>query len=539
MTRRGWPLAVVAVLAVGIAIRASFLFWSPLPATLDGFRYARLAEGVVSSGGLVALDVESDELVTTWLLATTSAVTDVGPLYLAQPFVACLGGASVLSGVVLVRGVGRSFGWPDRRVRTAAILAGFALAIEGLYLRRSGVPDEEALGLLLLPLFALAAHRTFTSRRVAWGVPFVLLAGTYPLLHNLSSVAAAMTLTALAALHVRREPSRVIVLVAGGSTVGFWTYFFGYYAVAERYGLQLTYSGLIREHPGSFLAWIVLLAIAAVWLSSTTHLSQRATFATGFGILFLVAGLNLVQPIFPGTVRTPPLVLALVALFAVPVGVAAWGTPWILRRGGDGHLVVALLAGPLALVWFTLTTSLSPVFFDATLRAQSFAHFGVFALAAVVAVGVATRHEMVGRVLVLSIVLVTVLSVPLGFVHLDTGTAPRTVHESEFGAITVAGSGGTYTSDHRLSRLWGLYYGEARGSIGPTRTWLGGGPPPDCPTVATEAWTRSGAHFYPTEPSTLSSTRYSAWKTRRNLVYSADGYSEVVVGVPPGDTGRC
>lgn len=537
MIRRGWPLVVGTVLAVGIAFRAAFLFWSPLPATLDGFRYARLAEGVLSSGQLVALDVQSDELVTTWLLATTSAVTDVGPLYLAQPVVACLGGASALAAVVLVRGLGRSFGWPDRRVRTAAVLAGLMLAIEGLYLRRSGVPDEEALGLLLLPLFALAAHRTFSTRRIAWGVPFVLLAGTYPLLHNLSSVAAAMTLTALAALHVRREPSRLTVLVAAGSTVGFWTYFFGYYAVAERYGLQLTYSGLIREHPGSFLAWIVLLAIAAAWLVSTTHLSQRATFATGFGILFVVVGVNVVQPIFPGTVRTPRLVLALVGLFVVPVALAAWGTPWVLRRGDDGHLVVALLVGPLVLVWFTLTTSLSPVFFDATMRAQSFAHVGVVALAAAVAVGVGSRHRMAGRALVLSLALVALLSVPLGFIHLDTASAPRTVHESEFRAATVAGSGGNYTSDHRLSRLWGLYHGDARGSIGPTRTWLGGGPPPDCPTLATAEWTRTGAHFYPTEPLTLSEERYEGWKRTQNLVYSSNGYTEVVVGTTPGNGG--
>jgi hypothetical protein len=536
MSRRGWPLVVFSVLAVAVAIRAAFLSWSPLPATLDGFRYARLAEGVLSTGQLVALDVEADELVTTWLLALSSAVTDVKPLYLAQPLVACLGGGSALAGVVLVRGVGRSFGWPTRRLRTAAVLAGLTLAIEGLYLRRSGVPDEEALGLLLLPLFALAAQRTFRSRRSAWAVLFVLLAATYPPLHNLSSVAAALTLTALGALHVRRDPSRETVLVAGGSIVGFWTYFFGYYSIAEQFGLGLTYSGLIREHPGAFLAWIVLLAVGVAWLYSTTHRPQRATFAAGFGLLFVVVGLNVVQPIFPGTVRTPQLVLAMVALFVVPVGMAAWGAAWLLRREGDGHLVVALLAGPLALVWFTLTTSLSPLFFDATMRAQSFAHFGVIALAAVVAVGVASRRRTAGRVLVVLLAVVAVLSVPLGFIHLDTATAPRTVHESEFSAATVAGTGGNYTSDHRLSWLWGLYHGEQRGSIGTTRTWLGGGPPPACPAVATEEWTRSGAHFYPTEPLRLTPERYHSWRTTGDLVYSADGYADVVV-VHPGDNG--
>jgi hypothetical protein len=537
MNRGRWLLPVVAALAVGIAIRASFLLWSPLPATLDGFRYARLAEAVLAAGDGFAADVESDELVTTWLLAVASAVTDVGPLRLAQPLVACVGGASVLAGLVLVRGLGRAFGLPDRRVRTAAVLAALTLAVEGLYLRRSGVPDEEAFALLLLPLFALAAHRLFVTRRPARGVAFVALAGTYPPLHNLSSVAAALTLTALAVLHVHGAPSRRSVVLAGGATLGFWAYFFGYYAVAERVGLELTYSGLIREHPGTFLAWIVLLAVGTGWLASTSRRSQRASLALGFGVLFLVAGANLVRPVFPGTLRTPPLVLGPVLLFVVPVALAAWGLPETFRQGGDGPAVIALVVGPLTLVWFTLSTSLTPRFFSAAMRAQSFAHFGVVALAAVVAVGASRRRPAVGRSLVLALALVAALSAPLGFVHLDTGTAPRTVHGSEFGATSVAGSGGSYASDHRLARLWGLYYGEDRGEIGPTRAWLAGGPPPGCPTVALEEWTHSGAHFYPAAPLRLSSDRYRSWQRRGHLVYSADGYTEVVIVAPVGGDG--
>jgi hypothetical protein len=535
-------MVVVGVLAVAVAFRASFLLWSPLPATLDGFRYARLAEAVLAGGDAFAADVESDELVTAWTLAAASAVVDVGPLHLAQPFVACLGGASALSGLVFVRLLGRSLGWPDRRTRHAAVLAGLALAVEGLYLRRSGVPDEEAIGLLLVPLFALAGHRTIASRRRAWAAVFVLLAAVYPALHNLSAMIAALTLTALAALYVQRRPARDSVVVAGGMAVAFWGHFFGYYAVADRLGLGLTYTGIVRDHPGAFLAWIVLLAVGAAWLASTKGRFQRSTLGVGFGLLFVAASANVVQPLFPGTVRTPALVLALVVPFLLPVALVAWGLPAVLRRGGDGpgrsgdgFVVVALLLGPLAMVWYGLTTSLTPDFFGMINRAQSFAHVAVFALAAVVAVEATVRRRRVGQVLVVGLALVAVVSVPLGFVHLDTGTAPRTVHESEFGAARVAGSGGNYTSEHRLARLWGLYYGAERGEIGSTRSWVGGGAPPGCPTLATEEWTRSAAHFYPSEPLRLPAERYDAWKTDGNLVYSADGYTDVSVVVPPGD----
>ncbi|WP_255150044.1 sodium:phosphate symporter [Halorarius halobius] len=538
MSRRRWPLLVVAAVSVGLAARAAFLYWSPLPATLDGFRYARLAAGL--DGSLLASAVQSDELVWTLLLGAAADVTGVRPLYLAQPLVACIGGASVLGGLVLVRGVGRAADWPARRTFHASVLAGLGLAVSGMYLRRTGVPDEEALALLLLPLFALAAHRALASNRRAWAGLFGLLALVYPPLHNMSSLVAAFTLTAVVVVHLAQAESRREVLAPTVAVAGFWSYFFGYYTAAERVGLELTYSGLLGDHLGAFFAWLVVLAVGTVWLYTTTDRAVRTTLGVGVGIWFLAAGANLVAPVFPGTIETPPLILGLALLYVVPVALFAWGLPSVRRLGGDAPATVALLLAPVALVWFTLATSLTPEFFGTAMRVQVHAHVATFVLAAVVAVAIAADRPVAGRTLVAVLVVATLLSAPFAFVHIDTATAPRTVHASEFDAVSVAASSGGYASDHRLSRVGPLYYGgNVSGAVGPTRAWLAGGDPPDCLTLAQRSWTVEGAHFYPTPPLRLPPDRFDRWHERGNLVYSTGGTTETYLVVPPGESETC
>ena len=524
-----WGLLVVTALAVGVAARGAFLWWSPLPATLDGFRYARLANHVISTGNLFGSGVESDELITTLVLAVGSEVTGLRPLYLAQPLAAVVGGASVLAGIVLVRGLGRARGWSPRRTFHASVLAALGLAVSGMYLRRTGVPDEETLTLLLLPLFALAAHRALSSRRLAWVALSVALAAVYPPTHNMSALVAAFTLTGVATIHVVEATTRRDVLAALVAAGGFWGYFFGYFAVAEVLGLRLTYSGLLRNHFGALLAWLVVLVVATRWIRSTSKRAVRGLFGVGIGIGFLAAAVNLVTTVFPGTIRTPPLILGLVLLYVVPVGLFAWALPTVVRKGGDAPAVVSLVMGPIALGWFTFSTSLTPEFFGAVMRVQVHAHIAVFVLAAVGAVGIATRHSVSGQAVVGALVLATVFSAPFAFVHIDTATAPRTVHESEFAAVEFASSSGTYASDHRLSRVGPLYYNRGNGTVAPTHAWLDGTAPPACPTLGQRLWTTDGAHFFPAAPKTLSPVRYRNWKATGNLVYSVNGYTESVV----------
>lgn len=534
MSSRRATAGLAAAVVVAVAVRALFLHWSPLPATLDGFRYASLAVDVHTTGRVPVLAIDADELVTTLVLAVASEVTGVRPLSLAQPLVAVAGGVAALAGYVVVRTLGRSRNWSRTQIRRAGVLAVAALAVEGLFVRRTGVPDEEAFGLLLLPLFALAVHRAIQTRRRRWLATVVVVGGAYPLLHNFSGIAGALVATALAAAHVARSPDTRTVGVAVAIAGGYWAYFFGYFAVAKRLGLRLTYSGLITDHPGSLAAWVVVVAIGVAWLRVAAARGRQAAFGIPLVGFFLVAGANVVRPVFPGTLQTPMVVLALVAIYLIPVAVFLVGVPRVGR--GESTLVLALLAGPLALVLYTLTTALTPKFFGAVMRAQTFLHIAVFAVAAVAIVDTLADRRHLGRALAVVFLLAAVATAPLAFVHLDTGTAPRTVHESEFAAASFASQKlpGRYVSDHRLARAGDAYYRGTSAGVGPVRAWLYGGPPPDCPTLAQYAWTTEAAHFYPSPAARLSTDEYRAWTRSVDVVYVVGGRTETVLGVAGG-----
>jgi hypothetical protein len=557
-------LLVLAVFAAALAARAAPLYWSPLPATLDGFNYAGLARATLATGAFPwnADVLAADEVGFTAVLSTASAVTGVEPLSLAQPLIAVVGAAAPLAGIALARDLAPA-SWSPRRIRVAAALVGFGLALEGLFLRRTGVPDEEAVGLLLVPLLALVAGRWLAGGRRAWGGLTLLLLVVLPPLHNLSSLLGLLTVSGLVALHAVRGTGgglrRVAALAAGA-----WVYVFGYFLLTARVGLVTSYGQLFEPYLGLFLAWVVLMAFAVVWVGGADPRGQRAAFLAPVGLGVLLVAVNAVVPLFPGTVPTLSPVALGVAALLVPVGLAAVGLPAVRWAGGPA--VLALFAAPAALSYYALTASLTPPFFDAVVRIQSFAHVPVFVLAGVGAAGLlAGRRDgpragadaddglrrALGAALVAALLVAVVATVPLGYVNLDTGTYPSTTLESEFGATSFATDRveGRYATDHTLARVDTHYLsgptpgigvtptGEAR--VAPTRSWLAGGSPPGCPTLTQGSWTTTGAHLYPAPPGTVPPEAYRSWLSSRHVVYRASGLDPLVLSVPRRSGGGC
>lgn len=548
--RRSYALVVLAVFAVGLATRAVPLYWSPLPATLDGLRYASLAADVTAGGHLPLARLDADELVFTTVLSTASLVTGTTPLRLAQPLVVVTGAASGLIAVALVRRVGaeRGMEWSSRRLRLGATIAGLTLAIDGLYLLRTGVPDEEAFGLLLVPLLALAVHRLLHSRRPRWAAVALPLLVVFPPLHNLSSMIAALTLTALGVVHLVRSPTRQTAILGLGLIGGFWGYFFGFFELAARLGLTITYSGLLREYPGLFLAWVVVLVVGVVWFGGARPVIQRGAFVLSIAVWFAVVVANAVTPVFPGTISTPAAVGVMVLGFTVPVAYAAATAPMLSTDRPTGPLLLALLAAPVVMTFYALTGSLTPDFFGAVMRVQTFGHLPVFVLAGLAAGravsgltperGLVARlpgPRTIGTVAIGLLVVSAALTAPLAYLDLDTVTYPSTVTTSEFQAASFATThiDGQYATDQNQALIVRHYFDRAGTPVvGPTRTWPTGGQRPACPVLARRGWTTTGAHFYPTSPRTISPAQYEAFLAQRHLVYASNGLDPFVVTRP-------
>ena len=553
-SKRSYLLVCLAVFAIALGMRTITLYWSPLPATLDGFEYATDASDTIAATQFSLLDLRADHLGLTSGLAVVSVVTDIPPVKMAQPMIAVLGSASCLTAVAVVRRLGHEINLPRRRVRWAALLVGVGLAVEGLYLRRTGVPDEEVLGILFIPLLAIAVHRAVRTGRLSWIITGGLITLVYPLTHTFSTLFAALTVLGVVTTQILRAPTRRLAAVGTVFVGGFWAYFFGYYDLAARLGINVPYVGRILAFPGLFVAWLVMLVIGLLWLRSTSTRLQKWSLLSIILVGYSVLIANAFLPIFPGTETTPPFILLLVTAFLVPVVLASLGLPIAAPDARTGAVVISLLAAPVIMTFFSLTASLTPEYYATVLRAQTFVHFPIFILAAIAVATLSPSKSFIWRlvparrpsprtVVATLLIVSAAVTAPLAFVDLDTVSYPSTTTESEFAAATFSADhlSDQWTTDHPSMRIGRLYYpNETQVSLVPVGNWLNGGTAPSCPVLAAESWTTTGAHLFPQAAATLPPQRYEEWTTQRNVVYTASGWDPKVLTVPSrSDSNGC
>jgi hypothetical protein len=549
-------LAIVALLALAALARIVPLYWSPHPATLDGFQYAWFAQEALATGSYPIGEFRVDSFVYTGLISVASGVLGVAPIRLTQPLSSLVGVGGVFVGIALARHVAGSFGWSRRRVTVATIATGLLLAVDGIYLRRTMVADEEVMAYVLLPLAVLAIHSWLSGRKGswAWGVLSLLFLFVFPPFHVLSTLVLGLTLLALVVAHVVRAPTWRTAIGGGVLTVGFWLYFGSYYALAESASVAVPYVDRVTAFPGLFLAWGIILAVGAAWVLTTTRRARVAAFVLPICALYAVTVVNVFVSVYPGTPRTPLIVLLPVVALFVPILVGGLGMSQLSPGRPSGAMVLALLAGPLAIVGFSLTASLTPEYVNTAIRAQTFGHLPVAILAGLVLsglvsrrVGLSTGVDAPGRgrtvryLLVALVLVAAVASLPFAYLVLDTGGYPSTTFDSEFRGVQFASEATSepWTTDHSLSRV-GILYFRSDVSVEAAASFLSGGTSPTCPVVSQTSWTTTGAHLFPFAPETISEARYDGWLDRRSVVYANTGRDPVTVSVPPtASSGGC
>ena len=551
MTRARTSLLGIAitVFLVAVAARMAPLFWSPYPATLDGIKYAQLA-GETIQLGLPVSNMRADAVTSTLLLAVLGRLLDVRPLVLAQPLYAIIGAVTAIVAVAFLRRICHGLAWPRRRVRIAALAGGLLFALEGLYVRRTGIPDDDAITLLFIPLFVLALFELRRTRRRAWLGVFLVLFVVLPLTHTLSTYIAALCVVALLAAQIGQYPGGREVLLSVGLGLGFSAYFGGYYYLAPRLGFTVPYVDRVTGHPGLFVAWLILLVIGTAWFAQTGPWFQRLAFLTPVALFFAVVGVNLITTVFPGTVRTPPEVVATVLPLSVIVTFGAWALPRAVDDRLIGPVLLALLAAPIVQILFALTAGLTPEFFATAMRSQTFAHPTVLVLAGLTIARIAPigpavswlSKFSVGRVLAIGLVLVSLaLTVPVAYLDADTGEYPSTTTEPEFETATFAVRHvpGEWTSGHAMTRIAENYYAPGETSVEPTATWVRGGPAPACPTISEASWATRGIHLFPTVGDPVSEATYQQMLRDRHVVYAASGSDPLAITLPrqTGDDG--
>ena len=545
-------LVVLAVYLLAVATRLAPLHWSPLPATLDGFVYADLASTAVTTGEYPLAGNRADHLSSPVTLAVAALVTDVAALRLAQILYSVVGATTAIVAVLFTTHLGRARGWQPRRITWVAALAGVGIAIEGLFVRRTGVPENEAFTLLLIPLAALTLVRLLRGGSRRWLLALLPVLIVLPLTHTFSSLLAALILSALVAAEITRTPDWPTAGRAFGIAGGFWAFMIAYYGLVGRTALTVPYVGRVTAFPGLFLAWLIVLAVGVVWYQRTSRRLQRAVILAPMALFFALTIINRVSTIFPGTANTPDRVLIFVLPLAIVVCIAGWAAPRLGDRQSVSVVLLAMVAAPISHVLFGLTASLTPDMFATVIRAQTFAHVPVVVVAAAGAVGVAVRWDegstrrtadgtsaratlLAGARPFAMIVLVAALlaTMPVAYITLDTGFYPKGSTESELAASGFHATYGTMpvVTDHKQGRLTRSHFG-ANAVREPLVTWLDGGPPPAAPLLSKRYWHTDGAHLWPAAPRSISESRFDCTLTRRNRVYHTSGVHEMTLTLP-------
>ena len=548
--RRG--LAIASLLALAAVVRFLPLYWSPHPATLDGFQYAWFASETLRTGALPISAFRVDSIVFTGLITSVSAVVGVDALRVTQPLSSLIGVFGVFTGVAVAHRVARGFDWPRRRVSAAVVATGAILALNGIFLRRTMDADEEVMFYVLLPLTILALHVWLDdgSHTRRWAVPLGILLVTLPLAHIFSTLIAGLAIVGLVVAHAVQHPDRRTLLGGGAIAAGFWLYFGGYYQLAATV-MQIAYVDRVVAFPGLFLAWGIILVVGVAWVWTTSSRARSLAVLVPLGVFYLVTAVNTLVSVYPGTPQTPTLVLVPVVALALPLLVGGVGMGLLTPHRSVGAIVVALLAGPLTVIGFSLTASLTPEYVNTAIRAQTFGHLPLAILAGlVIARLLATRagletdfapgrsdsdsdggRSVLRTAAVALVLLMVVVSVPFAYLNLDTGTYPSTTLDSEFEAVGFASDAGDeWATDHSLSRVGALYY-RSDPTVSPTASWLSGGTSPTCRVLSQESWTTSGAHLFPFAPETVSEERYESWLGSRHVVYANTGRDPATVSL--------
>lgn len=537
---RSVGLVALAVVLVALATRTIPLYWSPLVFNTDGFKFAGLARETVRNGHIPAsiASFNPDEYTFSALLAICSQLTGIAPLYVAQLLTASIGATACLFVVVVTRRIGARLRWSKFDVRIAAFVAGVVLATNGIFLGRSTAVTSEGLGHVFVILGVVAFARTLRTNRRSWMAVTGLVLVLLPLTHNLSTIIGGFAVVSLLALSLRSSADRrglVMLLIVAG----FWTYVSVYYTT-----FKLDELSRISSAPGLFVAWVIVLVLLTVWLSTASSRIQRDLPSV---VLLGGAGLitaNAVTPIFPGTATTGKLVFVYVLPVALVGLVAFRGIPRIVDVGFDGSAVFALLLGTLSIIGFALTGGLTVPYQDLAIRAQTFIHIPFAVLAGIGVILLVRRWDSrsIRAALVVVVLLCSVVSAPLAFSGLRATSAQPLVTQSEFETATFAATHtDQWTSDGHMTRIASKYYpGRSTPSQTGVYVWLhDDGEVPNCPVVAQRSWTTVGAQLFPASPETIDRRSYVSVSQRRNLVYTVSGDDPLELLIPRERMSAC
>lgn len=557
---RGYVLLTVALVSIGLSVRALPLLTSSLP-TPHAFGYIPPTMQTVETGQLV-MSGRTDHFFWYTFLAENSLILGVSPLALVRPLSALLGALPVILAIAVTRRLCADWGWSPHRTWTAAALAGLFIGIQGLYLYRSMAPHPNTIGLFVLPLFVITLYRAYTSERLSWWIATAALLVILPPLHVFVSLTAAIMVTILAGIVVVRTRTYRKTLPVIGVASLLWIYVPGFHLLLRALTpTRIAYTERVTEVPGLYIAWIILGVFGTVWFMGTRPRRQRILGWAVFGLLFGLLALNAITPLFHQAPQTPPIMLAAFLPLLVPVTLAIWRVPDATQAERVGPALVAMVAGTVVIIAITLTSLPTVAHLTTAERANYFMHFPLMVLAGLGGAALLANIERpnaqsVRAVAAVAILMCAAVSIPVALAGVPVLPYENSVTGAELSG-TVFGmehANDNWTSDKQITDVASrigpdpaspdyalVGAGATNPSWQPTHQWMQSpdrGPPP-CTILTKGSW-NEGAMFYPQPVERLDRSDYEQTIMETGTVYHTEADDPIRLTVPvDGETGGC
>ncbi len=526
---RGHLLPVASVLSVAVSARLLQLLLSSLPLNIDSFAQVAIATDLMQSGhwgldeeSLNAYNLKMPHLPV--LLAVSASLTGVDPLRLAAPFMIIISLSGILGTYALA--------YVLTRKRAIAASAALVLALLGPYIFLSSTLMKEAVGLSLLPLLVLLLMKREDRRMRGLAAAILLI---LPLIHHLSMVMAYGFVSLIVLLqhaqaywHGRwswRALGLDLLLGPALFLFGLW-----YYISVRMEFFTTVWS---TNEIALFLSTALIMAAAGLLLTSRRR--ARPWFALSKSKLlpslvdqkslvivgaFLLVVANAYRPLFPGTVRTSYLLLAIAAVYIPLTLLALVGfNVHRLSSGPQKTVVLSLILAPLTVIVYALLRGLDPLSHVLLYRSVDFLDYGL-----AIAIGTALLRRPRGRrrsVLVIVMLLSLLATLPLAYGTEEVLQVQNTTYRYELAALgwLVGVTGVTPETDQRIGAILSMYFNARADSTLPFKLEVGAAHEAGSVLLVEENWSTRGAQVHPLPFLRIREEAFLRLQEDSNLIY--------------------
>ncbi|MEW5748735.1 MAG: hypothetical protein AB1793_08160 [Candidatus Thermoplasmatota archaeon] len=511
---------ILSLVFMALSTRLVPLAISPFPFNNDGMTESRIAEDIISSGGLSypsdAFYADSHSVITpafNLILAFAALMLGTSPFWVAQFLVAAFSVLTVVGIYAVALKVSSN--------AIAAMLSSFVLGLFGSFVFLSGSAWKESLGVALIAFIIYLYISRSDIRMFLLSMTILLV---LPIVHHLIAAIVYLalwylTLVSLAfaakAQVLRTRHVRDLVAMIATTLV---TY--AYYSMNSLN--RLAYADSVQEIAmiGGSLA--VIVAITYLYLNKESR--YRVSFAPiPATLVFSLFIIDYINPMFEYEQAAPHYVMILAFCMAIVVGVGWYGMEYLIESHSRYRSVPLGFLLPIFMFLLLAILEDSAQMGHALIyRTYDFSEIPL-ALGVGAACAAVYRRPRMRKALVIILSAVLIVSFPFSYAT-DTLTGVR--HDTElyeFDAITWAhdtcGLDMNIRSDERISYIARALYDYAQDPSLPRRLAESEQLSPESINLLLDEWSALGVNNYPQGRIFLDSNEVDTVLDDSNVVY--------------------